>query len=443
MVFTMIAFILSLMTWYESYFASFGATRVRFEEESSALHDRIAPSPPLPNETILTPAAKYNITLHILTYKRAYSLRRLIASARHANYTHHYSSPLEKVVVNIHVCVDRNRLTHQIDNETLDALEEERARWTLGDFQVDLWPSNVGLTEQWINCWKAERSTVSSSSSTPSPLGIHIILEDDLELSPYYHLWFIAAHEAFRNDTKVASVTGSRPWIQARGNTFMQHVLTRLSAQRPTNLTVIKYRLMSPWSLSPKVEDWADFRQFYNWNKQNPRYNPRLPGVKLDHWYQTARREAIEENKPCAMWEMHYVVFMQMHRSYTVYPWVFEDGIGRTVAGNHLESGLHYHPASSSLPEGVVVNETEPNPLLRSDPNPNRLDTTETIDTPLITKPFLPSFENVPCLGWDGEEEPCVHPGWHWKLTYETDEELAEDLALKKAGREKARKHTG
>lgn len=106
--------------------------------------------------------------------------------------------------------------------------------WPHGLLEVKLWAEPVGIYGQWVDSWPCELY--------PSDLyEAVVLLEDDLEVSPAYHAWFVGAHRTYTP----AAVTGMRAQLVAQKG-------ARLSMEElvPKGVQVFAYRLIATWSAS-------------------------------------------------------------------------------------------------------------------------------------------------------------------------------------------------
>jgi hypothetical protein len=211
------------------------------------------------------------------------------------------------------------------------------------------------LLGQWINAWRP--------SANDDDDGVHIILEDDLEMSRHFPAWFLRGHRLVKQDDSVVAVTGQRPQLRAKGQGTMKDAIELL----PSAPQAVLYRLMATWSWSPKKTAWMEFRRWYS--EQRARGTiPRVPGIVPDAWY----AEFLAKNKADErMWEMWVIAWMAQRypTSFVLYPWLQD---GTTVAGNHREAGQNYDGSMG-------------------------------LDHPLAkTQIEVPTMQQIPRLDWDG-----------------------------------------
>jgi hypothetical protein len=290
---------------------------------------------------------KRDILLSVMTMNRPRSLERLIHSLDTAVYP-------TGSLVDLRVSIDRN-FNGIVDTETKHFLSS--LEWTHGIFDVKIWPKKVGLFGQWIESWPAEQYPEDMYKAV-------ILLEDDLQVSPFYAKWFVGAHEAYGNVSGVGAITGQRPNLVAAINGP-----SSVASQVPKGVKAFGYMLMATWSLSPKHSVWVDFRQWVAEKRSKDlEFIPNVPGILPNQWYEQFRSRGEEEN----MWEMWFIRFTFEKKLYTVYPWI--QGGEKTVVGNWMEAGLHFSgapaldfPISDVWDAGVLTQ--DPLPLVGYDLN--------------------------------------------------------------------------
>jgi hypothetical protein len=255
----------------------------------------------------------------VMTMDRQASLERLLHSLRSAAYQPGTS-------VDLRVTVDR-RPGQPHDAPTLSFLAQ--FDWPHGYFEVHAWPEPVGIYGQWVDSWPCEQF--------PSNLyKAAVLLEDDLEVSPVYHEWFIGAHQAYASPD-LGAVTGMRAQLVAQIG-----VAQSIEQLIPKGLQVFAYRLIATWSMSPTHDAWRRFRAWVKTAKADPGYDPAVDGTHPGEWYRGFKASGNE----AGMWEIWFLRFMHDQNLYTLYPWI-EDG-ARTVVCNWREAGLHFNGDDSS-----------------------------------------------------------------------------------------------
>jgi hypothetical protein len=227
-----------------------------------------------------------------------------------------------------------------------------------GLVQAHIWEQHAGMRGQWIDTW--HRSTPGGLRENSSEIGL--LLEDDLELSPYAWRWLKAAHAAYGHLEHVAGFTLQR---------------VHLCAARCPDLDGgpdgagggFLYPLHGTWGYSPTAKSYSRFRSWYY--NLPPDFKPYVEGLTPTDWYKAFEREGTEKKvslgrnilktyrlrpqpsfynpfflvfKPLTstqrMWDMHYLKYTNTHADkYTVY--VKCPG-NATLAVNHREVGENY-----------------------------------------------------------------------------------------------------
>ena len=259
-----------------------------------------------------------DLLLVVMTMNRPESLKRLIHSIDSAQY----DFPGGAAVVDLRVTVDRD-YNGKVNEETMNFLDT--LKWSRGVFELIVWPIKVGLYGQWVHSWPAELYPENLYKAV-------VLLEDDLEVSPFYAEWFIGAQSAYGGLPGVGAITGQRPSLVAAMNGP-----NSVEGQVPKGVVAFGYMLIATWSLSPKHSVWRDFRRWViDTRKNHPQFVPSVPGIVPNQWFEHFRSRGEEED----MWEMWFIRFMDDQKLHTVYPWV-EAG-SKTMVGNWKEAGLHF-----------------------------------------------------------------------------------------------------
>eukprot|EP01032_Pedospumella_encystans_P010486 gene10486-12250_t len=118
-------------------------------------------------------------SIRIITYNRPRSLQRLLASLLAADYAGYAN-------ITLHIAVDASK-TQEVDSSVAEVtLIAEEFEWPYGPKSLKLHATNVGLVSQWLNVW------IPASDHEAA-----FILEDDMEVSPYFFVWAVRAAEKY------------------------------------------------------------------------------------------------------------------------------------------------------------------------------------------------------------------------------------------------------
>ena len=198
-----------------------------------------------------------------------------------------------------------------------------RMPWSHGAFRVMAWENHAGLRTQWIDTWAASLHA-SGQRLTPTTPEVAIILEDDLEVSPFYWRWLKAAHTFYAAEDRLAGFTLERARTCEAFCGDLEGGPTRFFG----------YRLVGTWGWSPKPAHMTRFRTWYHTLPSN--YNPLVNTIIRSKWYS----ERVRAGQAERMWTMHHVKYADLHPdAYTLY--VKLDG-RQALVTNHEEPGLNY-----------------------------------------------------------------------------------------------------
>jgi hypothetical protein len=280
----------------------------------------------------------------IMTKDRSWSLERLLNSIKNAKYKD------DIWAIDLYIHIDRDSEGH-VDKKTLEVADS--FQWEYGFFSTKVWESQVGLLGQWIHAWPCELFP-------PSLYKAVVLLEDDLEVSPYFSQWFLGAHNKYKSES-IGAVTGMRPQLVAKSG-----VETSIHELIPKGVMAFAYKLMATWSLSPTYENWKKFREWY-FHKQGleHKYDIIVDGIKPSEWYSNF----VSTGTTSRMWEMWYIKFTEEFDYYTIYPWVDGEG-SMTIVCNWKERGLNYDGEANFRDFPLVQDQDKVDALLLQDSLP-------------------------------------------------------------------------
>lgn len=195
-----------------------------------------------------------------------------------------------------------------------------------GRVRARAWEKHMGLRGQWLESWHA--SIPGGLNEDTQEVGL--ILEDDLELSPYSWRWLKAAFAAYGEDERIAGFT-----LQRAG----------LCAAKCPNIGIggpegaggaFLYPLVGTWGYAPTAKSFSRFRR---WLYSRPEgFKPYVDGLTPTDWYKNFEKKGTEKLR---MWTMHHIKYTDTHvDKYTVYPHYKGN---YTFAANHREAGLNFN----------------------------------------------------------------------------------------------------
>jgi hypothetical protein len=197
-----------------------------------------------------------------------------------------------------------------------------------GYVRARAWNRHMGLRGQWLEAWP--ESIPGGLKEDTKEVGL--ILEDDLELSPYSWRWLKAAIAAYGSEERVAGFTLQR---------------ASLCAAKCPNIVVggpgkgaggaFLYPLVGTWGYAPTAKSFSRFRQWYY--SLPLEFKPYVDGLSPTEWYRNFEKKGTEKLR---MWTMHHIKYTDTHPDrYTVYPNYYKDN--STFSANHRESGLNFN----------------------------------------------------------------------------------------------------
>ncbi|GAB1603876.1 uncharacterized protein LOC115218871 isoform X2, partial [Argonauta hians] len=248
-----------------------------------------------------------DLRLIVIVYNRADSVTKCLTALNKAHYFN------DKV--HIDVWIDRSK------NGIIDPLTYKAAskfNFEHGTYKVHNQTTHAGIYGQWINTWQPPKDSKE----------IAVIIEDDINLSPYFYQYLKAAHKKYRD---YQSINGF-----ALQGANMKHGGMPGQLMAPEGNTVFLYPILGTWAFSPKINNWIAFKEWFYRNSPNPEFIPRVPNILPTKWYENGRTEGNINPK---MWSMWHIYYAYLHNEVTLYK---NSPDKKSFSANRLEKGLHY-----------------------------------------------------------------------------------------------------
>lgn len=261
---------------------------------------------------------------------RIASLNRLLRSLVEAD------SMGDRIDVDVWIDVPDHDRSSQAHRDRLALAHDIRAlrsngTYTHGHVRTFVWSQPAGLRKQWLETW--DRSSPCGLGAWTPEIGL--ILEDDLELSPFFWRWLKAAHAAYGKDPRVAGFTLQRASLCAKK-------CDDLGGGPYHSPAAFYYPLVGSWGYSPTVRHWIRFRHWYS-HYTRLKNKPYVEGLTPTEWYRSFEKAGTANRR---MWTMHHIKYADTHQDrYTVYVKCPDN---KTLAQNHLEAGINYAKKSPS-----------------------------------------------------------------------------------------------
>eukprot|EP01048_Picozoa_sp_COSAG05_P018124 COSAG05_NODE_2594_length_2861_cov_2.274801_1_plen_410_part_00 len=311
----------------------------------------------------------------VLTFNRAQSLSRLLQSLERVEWG------CDRVDVDIRIdrpAADQSCHTScelpQHDRDVVETAREWADRWQHGQATVYKQPVNAGIVGQWLDCWEP----------TPQTRERAIIVEDDIELSPFCWRWLKAGHNYYAGWEQLAGFSLARMQLNTTSGGTVE-----TGGPAPS----FGYRLVGSWGFSPAPAHWARFREWFH--REKDRLDPTM-GMDSLHptkWYR-ARAEGRKENM-WTMWHIHFVN-SEEGRAYTMYA---RPPKNRALACNYREKGLNSVPRRFRIRLPMSLGDWTTRWLFR--------DHNLMFSWSTGIANFPPQSKTI-CLGWNAEPEDCA-----------------------------------
>ena len=129
-----------------------------------------------------------------------------------------------------------------------------------------IFEKNHGLRQAWYGAWY------------PKPDDEYcIIIEDDLEVSPFWYTWLKKAWLNYGNRTDVAGIALQRQFLMFKKP-------ERSDMEIINNHEPFLYKLVGTWAFSPHPKNWRLFLDWVNSIEDFYEYDPYVPGLVTSDW---------------------------------------------------------------------------------------------------------------------------------------------------------------
>jgi hypothetical protein len=176
----------------------------------------------------------------------------------------------------------------------------EAFEWPFGQKTVNARKENVGLARSWIDfAW-------------PNPAaeaGLHVILEDDVTVSPVFWSWLRKDTGLAATRSDVAGLSLQRPTLRATDGAHLARI-------GPADAPFL-YRLVGSIGFAPRAEVWQDFRAWHQKTSAHgdPTSGATVSGLVTSKWY----RKLAQEGRASSMWTQWFIAFCADRNLYTLY----------------------------------------------------------------------------------------------------------------------------
>ena len=258
-----------------------------------------------------------NLRVIVITYNRASSLQKCL----------NHVMKLETLgdAVSVEVWLDRSK-TGVIDQPTLRVARSFQRAWSAsnkGHACVHMQESNAFIVGQWVDTWRPKENS--------NEMGL--ILEDDVDISPWAYKWLRAAHRYYGNHSDVMGYA-----LQMQNNRFQEGKEARMGA--PKGDAAFMYRNLATWGYSPHPRVWPRYQDWYHRVRRENKLKPYVRNLRSTRRRKRFEKKGTEESQ----WVVWHTYFAFINNYYCV----FSNLIAYTgknnvlLSHNRMEPGLHF-----------------------------------------------------------------------------------------------------
>ena len=266
------------------------------------------------------------ISIKVLTYDRPKSFQRLLDSLAAAKYD------ADDGRVHLDIWIDFPKKAKSKGKRAECVAIAEGFAWAHGIKTVHARTANVGLVNQWLQAWDPDDGRGNAGA---------LILEDDLQVSPFYYRWLSLMLKTYGSITELVGVSTQKQRLVNKGCGGCSQLEQRVvNGENP-----FLYRLVGSWGYMPLAANWRRFRAWFKEKHPNlhgSTFEPLVPGLETSTWFSIFRGNG--EVDP--MWTQWFVRFCHDNDLFTLYA-----NLKKTTLGsNWRESGMRHGEGTSDFP---------------------------------------------------------------------------------------------
>jgi hypothetical protein len=295
-----------------------GAARSRTDEAPSDDEDSDWVRPPSLRRERHGKAAG---TVVVLTMNRPKSLEKLLDSLCSADF----GGETVDLRVEVDALKDNATFGGGPHGPTVELLKE--FNWPFGQKMLNFREKNVGLARSWIDfAW-------------PDPeqdSGLHVILEDDVTVSPVFWTWLRKDMSLAASRSDVAGLSLQRPTMNASDGKQLDRI-------GPLNAPFL-YQLVGSIGFAPRAEVWRDFLAWHDGmllQHEDPTQG-NVAALVTSGWYRTLNKHG----RSRSMWSQWFIKFSADRGLYTLY----QNPLHGALASHGREPGEHSGGGGADFP---------------------------------------------------------------------------------------------
>jgi len=261
-------------------------------------------------EKVIVDKRDFKLTVIILTMDRPNSLRRLMESI----YNTDFENDSDFFDVEIHI--DKSLGLHY--QECIDIAKNfTMPEGRVGKVTPKIFEENHGLRQAWFGAWY------------PKPDDeFCIIIEDDLEVSPFWYTWLKKSWLKYQDREDIAGIALQRQFLMYKKNEEENENLEIFN-----NFEPFLYKLVGTWAYSPHPKHWREFLDWFN-SIDEYNFDPYVPGMLTSDWLHIHN----SMGKRHMTWEQWHVYWCEHHNQYTLY---LNLPNSYALVSNWREAGVH------------------------------------------------------------------------------------------------------
>ena len=269
------------------------------------------------------------LRIMILAYNREESLKHCLENF------HDLVTDGDSIAMDIWIDLSKEGLLHR---PTYRVAGEFASTWKLGQVCVHVQTHHSYIAKQWMYSWRPQRDS--------GEMGL--IVEDDVDISPYAYRWLKSVNQTYGNDPSTYGYSLQMENVCAQS-------VDREPLVAPKAHTLFRNAIFGTWGFSPKGNFWRDFQDWHlGALKIDSHFKPYWKGIQANTWFKNFESRNKEESMAHEMWIMRYTLG---HRDKMFC--VFSNLVSHLHRGNVLlashraERGLHYSKTEKTVLESV------------------------------------------------------------------------------------------
>lgn len=248
----------------------------------------------------------FKLTVIVLTMNRHHSLVRLLRSLDNTEFDD------DNDFFDMEIHVDKSIGEHY---EDCVKIANNHTVPRGGKVTPRVFKENHGLRTAWFDAWY------------PKPDDeFCIIIEDDLEMSPYWFIWLKKAWAKYQDREDIAGIALQRQYM-----VFQKP--EQVNREIINNYEPFLYKLVGTWAFAPHPKRWREFLDWFH-SVDNEKFDPYVPGLLTSDWLHMHT----SMGKRHMTWEQWHIYYSEKHGLYTMY---INFPKKMALTSNWREAGVH------------------------------------------------------------------------------------------------------